>query len=532
MRLALALCLLPGLAWAEAITLDSRPSRVEMLLGATEVTRVVTFDMPAGTHDLIVPDLPSGARQDGMQARLDGATLQSLSVRRTAPPLDRDTPEVVRARADLRAAEAALQEVTDQIEALRRQERAARAQLDFLAGLTGAESLPTEADALAAIAAMIGAQSAQAEAQVAEAQIAQRPLMRRAEDRKRDVAVAQAALDALLTAGEDRQQATLVARAEASGPVTLTLTYYIRGTEWTPTYALRLTTEGSPSLAITRGAWISQASGEDWADVTLSLSTANLDRGTAPSRLFPRRLSIFEPQPIQPRAAAMDEAAPVVEEFILVDPQAAVTTIDGPVTRYTFPAPVTVANDADALRIALDEVALDAEVFARATPSRDDIAYRTVAVTNDLGGMLLPADQAELFVDGGFVGFTDLPALAPGAQADIPFGALETLALRHIARQGSGDTGIITRANTQRERQVLRIENTGQEEWPVRLRGAVPYSEQDDLEITWTASPPPARQDAEDRQGILEWRFDLGPGSTQEISVDTEITWPADMELR
>ncbi|MEO0391195.1 MAG: DUF4139 domain-containing protein, partial [Pseudomonadota bacterium] len=470
---------------------------------------------------------------NGMQARLDGAVLNSLAVRQSGLRQVVDSAEVAAARQALFAAEDALAATGEQIEAQQRLQRAARAQLAFLAGLSGADTLPSDAVELAAISTMIVEHSVEAEIQIAQARIALRPLMRVQQDRQASVGAAQAVLDGLLTAESDRQQATLVATAAQAGPVMLELRYYSFDASWGPTYALRLTTDPAPALRIDRGAWVRQATGEDWTDVALTLSTATLARGTAPSDPAPRRLVMFEPRKVSSRAAVETDAAPTLASPApMVAEMAAVAQLDGPAARYAFPGVISVANAAEDLRVALDRVTLPPEVYARAVPSLDDVAYRMVSITNTLGEPLLPAAQAELFVEGQLVGFADLALIAPGAAAEVPFGPIETLQLSVRNRQGTGDIGLITRANARQETQVLRVENTSDEAWPVRMRAAVPFSAQDDLEITWEAAPDPTVVDVDDRQGIVEWRFDVATGAVQEVTVDTQITWPLGLELR
>ena len=79
---------------------------------------------------------------------------------------------------------------------------------------------------------------------------------------------------------------------------------------------------------------------------------------------------------------------------------------------------------------------------------------------------------------------------------------------------------------------MLVVENLGDEVWPVRMLDQVPYSEQDDLEISFTATQMPDETDPEGQRGLLGWRFDLEPGATTEIGLEVDMRWPAGLELR
>ena len=72
---------------------------------------------------------------------------------------------------------------------------------------------------------------------------------------------------------------------------------------------------------------------------------------------------------------------------------------------------------------------------------------------------------------------------------------------------------------------------TGQT-WPVRVFDRVPYSEQEELDISWQASPRPSEEDYEDRQGVLVWDFDLNAGGKQAVSLSYQLEWPEGKVLR
>jgi hypothetical protein len=66
----------------------------------------------------------------------------------------------------------------------------------------------------------------------------------------------------------------------------------------------------------------------------------------------------------------------------------------------------------------------------------------------------------------------------------------------------------------------------------VRLLDQVPYSEQEDLEITWSATPDPTETDVDGQRGILAWEFDLAAGEKREIGLAYSMSWPEGMVLR
>lgn len=66
----------------------------------------------------------------------------------------------------------------------------------------------------------------------------------------------------------------------------------------------------------------------------------------------------------------------------------------------------------------------------------------------------------------------------------------------------------------------------------MRLLDRVPYSEQDDLKVSWKADPAPSETDWQDRRGVLAWAFDLPKGQKKEVTLTTTINWPAGQVLQ
>ncbi len=65
----------------------------------------------------------------------------------------------------------------------------------------------------------------------------------------------------------------ITAQVSGNGPATLTLTYLVRGAQWTPTWDLQLQPDTN-TVNLSLAGMVSQSSGEDWANATLLLSTA------------------------------------------------------------------------------------------------------------------------------------------------------------------------------------------------------------------------------------------------------------------
>jgi uncharacterized protein (TIGR02231 family) len=225
----------------------------------------------------------------------------------------------------------------------------------------------------------------------------------------------------------------------------------------------------------------------------------------------------------------------MAEEPVLEAAPAPITAgaaLEGDTVVYIYPSPVTVATGAEDLRLALDSLDFTPVVKAVAVPRIDRTAFVMASVTNASTEPLLPG-EAMLFREGVLVGTTWIDVIAPGAETDIGFGAIETLRLkREMPVRAGGETGVFLTSNQLTESAIITVENTGDQDWAVRLLDQVPYTEQDDLTLEVTATPEPTETDVDGQRGILAWEFDLAAGGKQTITLEHSLGWPEGMQLR
>jgi len=532
-RLALALpfALIPAPLVAEDFPLTSAVSAVTLYPQGATVTRAVPYDIPAGRHRLILTDLPASTPLHAVRVGVTGATLGGVTTRADfVPPRSAEKgaalaaaeAEVVRLEDALRSAEA-------DIAAIRLEAEAARARIAFYERL-GATELPPGTD-IAALAATIGAGTLEAlrAAHAAEqrADTADRGL----KDLREALTRARQALAALVP--EDDVRAFLAVDLWSDVPASgdLSVSYTIAEAGWMPVYDLRLD-RAAGQLEIERGAFVTQDTGENWAGVALTLSTVRPSERTAPGEVWPDLRRIVDPGQVMPRpgAAPMAEADMARGGFELPAAPApkveAVAQADALAVPYAYPDPVDIAAGADRVRLALGALTAPAEIFVRAVPLRDSNGFVAASFANESGEVILPTGEAMFHLDGRFVGRQDLALIPAGGEAELAFGPVEGLRLSRVVTRSEGDRGVIRKATEWAETVRIRAENLTAEPWSVRLTDRVPYSEQEDLKITWSADPPPAGTDLDDRRGVLEWRFDLAPDAVREVGVTQRMTWP------
>ncbi|WP_300033511.1 DUF4139 domain-containing protein [uncultured Roseobacter sp.] len=519
----------------DTIVAYSQPNSVVVYLEGAEVTRNVILDLPAGRHTVVLPDLPPDVAYQLPRISVTNAVTGAVSVRSDVLPLlaDEETPDIIAAREQLEASKSALAVHADIEEGFRAKAEAAETQIGFLRSLALNEGLNSDPENLRQVIALVGEQTERARQVILNAHKSIRELAPARAALEKDVATAQAALTALLTANEGRVQASVTLSSGKAVQAELTVSYFVSA-EWEPTYDVSLATGAPDRLEVRRGAANSQKSGEDWTDVEIVLSTLSPGQGLAPSAIYPRKRLFTDPVPPVELQRRSDGAfaEPVVEAPLLIE-EAAGAVYDGPGVAYVVPERVTIANSVDDTLISLDALSFEAQVFARGIPLRDDTAFLMARFQNTSNDPFLSTERTLVSVDGRFVGTQRMPDVPAGDEAVLAFGPIRELRLdRQVLDRTKGDSGFVSRSSRQEEDVRIFVRNPGSETYDLELLNRVPYNEQEDLRISYTAVPEPDEQNVEFGRGILMWRMEMTRGSEAVVSLSKTLSWPEGKVLR
>jgi uncharacterized protein (TIGR02231 family) len=267
----------------------SRIDRVVVHPGAAMVTRIASATLTASGEVAFV-GLPAGLDEDSLEVEVSGPA-RATSVRSTLAVV---TTEAGGSDADRRAAATRLAELTAERASL-------KASLAALAGLAPVAPAgdraprPRWSDVVTAREGVLGAagrRGAALKAALAELEraidAAQRALAA-AEERWRRRSSAELAAGSL--------SRTVLAAVQVDGDggaCTLACRYRVAGARWAPSYVARL---GDGQVRLELRAAVAQATGEDWRDARLELSTAAPTRTVALPELPALRIGRAQPAP-------------------------------------------------------------------------------------------------------------------------------------------------------------------------------------------------------------------------------------------
>ena len=221
-----------------------------------------------------------------------------------------------------------------------------------------------------------------------------------------EIAAAEAARPAAPPNGQPRRDVAIAIEASAAAEAALRVTYRVAGARWTPVYDLRLETGGKdrkPALELSRRAQVSQATGEDWTDAALTVSTVRALRGTQAPVVDDLVVSLVDPVEIArraERAAAMQRRAPVPaaappmlakqpSAMAAFEDRAEAEQVSAEVEAGTFQASfriagtVTLASDGTVRTFPLTSRRIDPTLVVKTAPALDETAYLEASFVHD-----------------------------------------------------------------------------------------------------------------------------------------------------
>ena len=564
-------------AFAAPIPADSSLTAATVYTDRAVLTRTTTaLAVPSGTSEITFAGLPAALLDDSVQVSAKGTAAASL--------LDIATRTVfVTAEPDAR-----IKLLDDQLSALRREERALNdqsavleSQRALLGGIEKVSTTPVASRAgetaparptLEDYEKLLGFSATQRARLDAAAQ--KLDLDRTALAEK--ISAAQSQLNELRGKQPGRRAnktVTVRLSTEAAGKLDIALSYTLPGAGWTPAYDARLRSE-KRQVQLDAFGVVRNATGEDWTNIALTLSTARPGLGGAAPDISPWYVDVSQPVAYgkfegssmrmdraigsvvaAPKAVAFNNsmmvagnpfgAAPAAEPELQVS-GLSTASVETAATSASFKiaTPVTLASDNTPQRVPLGSAVFSAELQYQATPKLQETAYLAAYVTNRSELPFLTG-ALNVFLDDTFVATSRLATTMPGEKFTLNLGADEGISIkRKIVSRFTEDTGFTTKSRRTTYDILVTVTNNKRTSERVVLKDAAPVprdekilvkllapAERDLLKPEDAAAQPPKIGIARDADGKLTWRYDLKPGEKREIPLKFSIEHPADIPV-
>ncbi|BBU61076.1 hypothetical protein MSC49_10110 [Methylosinus sp. C49] len=529
-------------AWAKETIVEATSTIDGVIVhpDAATVTRRATIDLPAGSATVLLKNLPFALDADSLRVSGEAngrVTIGAVEARLT--PAETQAPDT--------AIEAKLKQLRGARESLQVTLDALAAKQAMIARYSQAspEKLGPETRPLA-----IGEWSGAFDA-IASALTKTGEDLRGARVKAKELDDEIHALEAGTGARAPRRPSREVAIAVESasgGRLQLSLSYLVSGAYWRPAYDARLETsgaEGKPQLEFIRRAAVTQSTGEDWNDVTLSVSTTRAHRGAAAPDVQPQRVSFYEPpivyaKPAAPvamerqmrKSAEAPMAAAAAPEPAPVEQQTAALESTAFQASFKISGRVGAPGDGTTKSFILSSRRMTPTLAARIAPALDPTAFLEARILNEEDAPLL-AGPVAVQRDGMHVGQSRIAFVAPGEAVQLGFGADDKIKVaRAPVKRLENEPSWFGQTKYETRDFKTTVENLHDFIVPVTVVDQIPFSETTAITVeTLPQTTAPTIKQIADKRGVMGWSFDAKPRETKELRLAYRVKWPAERDI-
>lgn len=524
------------------------------------VTRKGSVELEEGEHELWVNDLPELLRESLRAAGQgpQGTRILDIDIRKTfysRPPEEellklRTTCDLLQQQLDLvKARKESLNDRRQWLRALGEHSR------EFAKGLASGQM---KAQDCADFFSFTATQSLRDAETGLDLDLQTRQLEEELSARRRELASKQG------HGQSDRLAAVITVAMPEAGTFALELSYLIMKASWHPQYDVRVSPgeDGNRGeVEVTYIGLVQQATGENWSQVNLALSTARPSQAAALPELQPRYLQIYTPMPMMasaPMSAAvpsqpMRKAARLrmshdgskaidgpgfaleAEEFAASEPvpaEVAIATTEqsGTASVFKIARSVDIPSDNSPHKTTIARDRLPCEFDYVSAPSLDPSVHQRARITNTTERALLPG-ACSIFLQGEYVGTTRVKLTAPREQFKIFLGIDDTLKVKREQIERTVEKGALLQGDLRRITYAYRItlHNYTAFARNIVLRDHLPLSQHERIKVkVQSIQPQPTERT---RLELLTWRFNLPADGDYRLEYRYTVEHPQDVEV-
>jgi uncharacterized protein (TIGR02231 family) len=331
-----------------------------------------------------------------------------------------------------------------------------------------------------------------------------------------------------------------------AGNLTLELSSMISQASWEPTYDVRLASD-SKSASLTFQAMIRQQTGEEWANVDLTLSTSRPAIGGAPPDLTQWNISLYRPRPMRSemaypaaapmllgsakmaKRAEMDAAVQDMESAGEVPAEFAVARISDERSSVSFHVPRALDIPSDGNRhgtiVAVEQLPVSIEYLA--VPKLSPAVFLKSEIINQAGYPLLPG-KVNTFIGTGFTGSSQLKKVAAGEKFELFFGVDDQVSVKREELKQHKEAGLFGK-NRVSYRYRIEMNNFRKEPLTLTLRDQLPVA--GDEEIKVSLEEPSIKPAEVKNDGTVVWKTPLLAGEKKELTFGILVEYPKEKEI-
>jgi len=532
----LAMVTWPGVLKASEIKVPSRIAQVTVFPRGASIVREARLELVQGQQTLVFSDLPVSLENNSLHLEGEGEVgikILNLEVER----LFLSTPF----QEEIKQLEEQINGVAQQIAQLEENINILLIKEKFLQSI--AEGNSTEAWKQIISGAPINFQNWQKTLDFLGQQLANishEKLVIKSEiaKKKQQKEALQKKLDLLKPRqSKEAKQVSVLVESTEPGKVTLRLSYLTREASWAPRYTLRALSSDQ-QIDLTVFGVVQQASGENWDDVSLSLSTSTPTAGKTSPYLRPWFLDIYTPPPPSLREKGIvggvvggGVVGGVVRETAKVKAAPQKVSLDlalieekGLHLHFKIPSLCSIPSDNQPHSVPIDTQKLPASFDYLAVPKEDELVFLRASFENTLAYPLLEG-PARLFIGEDYIGQNRLGYLASGDKGEFFFGPDRQVEIKYNrVEKKKIAPAFLSKTEKVRFSFQITIQNFRTQEIKIEILDQLPVSRNSKitLEDVKLSPQPNQRED----NGTLHWLLSLGPREKKQIMINFTVAYP------
>ncbi len=317
------------------------------------------------------------------------------------------------------------------------------------------------------------------------------------------------------------------------------IAYVIYGATWSPYYDLR----ANPSLGKIDIAYfgkIRQNTGEDWNDVSVTLSTAQPAQGGEAPEPYPWYINLYVPEPVMraKRAAApMASQAPAEAECDKVSGELREESVAAPPVEsgisimYPLSGRFTIVSGDAEKKVKICDKSMIAQFEYFIMPRYAERAYLTGTVTNASGYLFLPG-EASTYVGDDLTGRVNMPAIAPDEEVRMSFGIDERVKVeRKTLKSTVGKGGLVKKVIRYEYAYENIIANFHDKGIACEIVDQLPVPQSPEIKVQDAVLNPKPAEEEKDR-GIFHWKPQIPAKGEFKVAVAFAVEAPPGSHLQ
>lgn len=321
--------------------------------------------------------------------------------------------------------------------------------------------------------------------------------------------------------------------AARDGEGLIALSYLVEGAGWSPAYDIRIDSN-TGRLSIDYLASIRQSTGEDWKNVSMSLTTQRpVPQGDIPE-LAPWYLDIYTPPPVIYKGAILREKALIPEEipqgeeeqeYQIPETVSEITSVS-----FAIPYKVDLPSDGQPHRIVLATGKAEAEIKYYSAPKLLRAAIATATLKNPFSFPML-SGPVNIFLDGRFVNSSAFEkTIIPEDKILLGLGVDEGIKIdRKLDKKFTEYSGTFTKNTVINYEYSINITNGKSSDINIEIKDHYPVSKNEKIKVELKE---PQKSEAEiSGDGLIIWKLTLRKAETKKLFIKFTVEHPRDLRI-